>query len=584
MPRSQRTNLVKTAVNETSLGEFKSKVGGAVAMPFVQPQKSAGQALAEGVGMVAKAAATVGQVKVDESNKRIAIEQRNKGMMRGREAANGYISESRELLKTGEITLEKVDGKQSVNEWFAIKMGAFNDELGQTDNVNTSYLSGAFQSIGNSLASEQATNDKLVAERALEAQVTTTRGAMLEQFQAGIDGATIYDELQTTGALNLTNAEYGKMYISTMEAYIERQHLDTPGYDAQADIDKYMKITTKKGAIDFATHPTYGATIRKLESRIATTNKARVNAADDATKEKFTNWTNQSLLTLSGKPTFEELNQINMQLEGYQDAGVASSKYAMVVNGLSTHLDRTGFGKASNPEVFNVFKQQALEGELNQELFQFNKNQITRGDFTDILGMQAKYARDASDDTQKTYVAHAKLARNAGLSLIVEGAEGGIFRGTSSAKTMGFAYNSQYTEWVEGYKAENEGQWPAGTVANAKALEIATGIINREKAFKVGESAKTTAALDATASPEELAKTKADRTQTKEEESKTYKQKPVKVSDLEPSTWQPGAEKVENFEYLRPFFDNNDGAGIMKLIEGGIITKENAQKMKKHFK
>ena len=46
MPREQRTSLNKTAVNEVPLGEFKSGVAGTIAMPVVQPKKSAGQALA----------------------------------------------------------------------------------------------------------------------------------------------------------------------------------------------------------------------------------------------------------------------------------------------------------------------------------------------------------------------------------------------------------------------------------------------------------------------------------------------------------------------------------------------------------
>ena len=111
MPREQRTNLKKTEVEKTELGIFASKPSGAVEMPLVQAVKSKGQALAEGVGLVAKGAAKIfGD---------IAEERKDKEALRNKltqELAGNHQGDMAGIVAAEKISNLVVDGKPATSK------------------------------------------------------------------------------------------------------------------------------------------------------------------------------------------------------------------------------------------------------------------------------------------------------------------------------------------------------------------------------------------------------------------------------------------------------------------------------------
>jgi hypothetical protein len=575
MPREQRTSLNKTAVNEVPLGEFKSGVAGTVSMPVVQPKKSAGQALAEGLGVAAKGLATIGQTKIEENNKRNNISQSAKGTLAGRTEAYRLIAEA----KKNEISLEML------GETYAKGIGAANDSLGSADNINPAYFSSYMGILGNTLANEQAGNEKLLLAKQTALDEKEMSAELAAQFDSGMDGATMYENLRNSH-LHMTNADFGKFYIANIAAIIKEKHQSVPGFDAAKAIKHTLKIITQKDSVNFATHRDYGKTIDTLEKGIETLNSARATEAKRVETTKLNNWTNSSVLALMDKPTPETISRIYTELQHAATTGVSTEKFSKVQAALDAVLDLEGFGSVSNPETKTLWLSLAQQGNLNMDILSYaaNKQQLTREDYFKVLQAQAKYDADYMDDTKKGYIEESKIARNAGLSLIVDGAAGNLFRGSTNAKTMGAAYQAQYGAWLAQYKADNSNNYPTSTESHAKAIELATTLISREEAFKAKELAQQAAVAKSQMDTKELQQVTQDEAARKADAGKTYTPKKATVEDLTKPLWAEGAATIENFEYLKPFFEESNGTKIKELIDNGIISRENAQQMKRAFR
>jgi len=517
MPREQRTNLKKTAGTEVPLGEFKSGVSGSVEMPVVSPVKSTGQALAEGLGLAAKGLATIGQSKIEASDKRKAISQRAKGTLAGRTEAYRLIAEAKE----NEVALD------ALGENYAKGIGNANATLGQADNINPDYFSSYMTTLGNVLASEQAGNEKILLAKQVEQDAEEMNAQILQDFETGTDGTISYTNLQDSH-LNMTNAEYGKFYVSRVAAIIKQKHQDDPTYDTEAAINKHLAITTKDG-VKFAEHPVYGKMIDTLETSISTTNKARLTAADDAERDRINNWTNESVLLLTlGNPTPKQIAAISEDLQAATTEGVATEKFSKVANALSVYMDRGGFGKNSDPAILNVFKRQASQGNLNQELLNYNKHKINRDDFLSVLSIQSKYDNDYRDETKRQAIEGLNKARAAGKSLVADINQFGMIMGDQKAKARVFEYEQQFELYVQSYMDSNNNERPPGDVAFKKAQEIAAGILGKQQ-----------------------------------------------ISEAAPN--------INNYTIISPFLTADDMTGLKQAIEEGKFTKEEAAAAYKHF-
>lgn len=518
MPREQRTNLKKTAGTEVPLGEFKSGVSGSVEMPVVSPVKSTGQALAEGLGLAAKGLATIGQSKIEASDKRKAISQRAKGTLAGRTEAYRLIAEAKE----NEVALD------ALGENYAKGIGNANATLGQADNINPDYFSSYMTTLGNVLASEQAGNEKILLAKQVEQDAEEMNAQILQDFETGTDGTISYTNLQDSH-LNMTNAEYGKFYVSRVAAIIKQKHQDDPTYDTEAAINKHLAITTKDG-VKFAEHPVYGKMIDTLETSISTTNKARLTAADDAERDRINNWTNESVLLLSlGNPTPGQIAAISEELQAATTEGVATEKFSKVANALSVYMDRGGFGKNSDPATLNAFRRQALQGNLNQELLNYNKHKINRKDYSSVLSIQTTYDNDYKDATKRQAIEGVNAARKSGRGLVANINQFGMIMGDQKAKARVFEYDQQFEFYLQSYMANNNNERPPADVVFKKAQEIATGILGKQK-----------------------------------------------TSETTPN--------INNFTIISPFVKADDTAGLKKGIEEGLFTKEEATAVYNYFK
>jgi len=567
MPREQRVELNKGSPIEVEAGTFKSKPSGSVSMPYVAPKKSPGQALAEGVGMAAKALAKIGQASADEKGKRHSISQRNKGILAGRTKAGVLIDSAKTLLREGKITLDKdpeQKNKLSIGEWYALEIGKANDKLGEADGIHSSYLEGFLSTLGYNLSGAQASNEKLISDKKDEQALIETKAGMLQQYEQGIDGATIYDELQQTSALNMTKSQYGKLYVSTFAAVIKQKAQDNPLYDGFAAIKRTLSIITKKDGIDFATHPEYGPMIDTLVSSLTTLNKARATAADDAKTEVENNWVNSSVWALVvGNPTLEQISTIKGELESMTETGIGTEKFSKVAIALDAVLDRQGFASVSNPEAFYALTAAAKKGNLNHSMLQLNKSAISRKDYLSILKDQAKYEADFADETKKALIVGVNNARRAGKGRVATLNSQGLVVTIGKDKggnIRAFQFEQQYDDWIESYMVRNKNERPTSNVAYKKASEIANSVNSQWSA-----SQKKPAPKEVVVDPN-IGMTTADG---------------KKVTGKK---WAPEAAAVQNFEFLKPLIENSDELKIKELIGDGIISLENAAELYKLYK
>lgn len=473
MPRAQRTQLKKTEVLETPTGAFESKPVGTVDMPFVVPQKTLGQSLAEGLGVATKGAAAILQEDIDEKSRVTAIRQKAYGMTDAKEKALAIIDRKpKDISNATELfDFYKTEWNKSVKE------------LSEADEVHSSYLE-AFNTVGLRYLADD--HEKLLeVERDNKVLKSNQAAATLiseSLADPSITGSALYEDIKQYYTGSLKNLkEIGEHYVSHVTAIIKQNAQDNPAFDWDTAIKEKLEITTKDG-IDFAKHPVYGKSIDTLRTSLTTLNKSRVKAAEDAQKEQDTLFVNENmhLLTL-GKPTAAEVATLSTAL---QDPNIqkrlGTERYSKLINTLDSYLDQRGFGSVSRPDVYNAFLVSAKKGELDTALLAFNKSQLTQADYLRVLGEASKYDIAFSDNKQKQNVTDTNRALRKGTSLVAQvNADGVIVNigGDTGGPMRALELDERFTAWRANYVEENNGNWPTYDLAYAEVKKIAADIL-----------------------------------------------------------------------------------------------------------
>jgi hypothetical protein len=289
MPREQRTSLNKSPVTEVALGTLTSGVDQTVNMPIVQPVKSAGQSLAEGLGVAAKGAAKIYQVKVDEKNKSEAARTKlehelsgnNQGDLRGREAADA-------------VSNLMIDGKPATNQQ---KHEAVMQTIGSlkfTDDMSADFYRAYYKAVVRPLdALEKSWRTKSIAD-AKTAQVEANDKLALGNIYDGtMTGNQIIDIMRTSDAY--TNAELLTKYVDMVVSngkMLQNLAIEDPSlhtFDKDAYFAKYLHIkvgeNTPGGALDLRSNPSTGDKIRAFKTYLTSDNNKAFTANTQAYKE-----------------------------------------------------------------------------------------------------------------------------------------------------------------------------------------------------------------------------------------------------------------------------------------------------------
>lgn len=265
MPRQQAVRIDKVPQVQVERGSIGVGQTQTVNMPIVKPEVSDSAKLAEAFGMAVKATGTVVQNKNQIEDKKWSVEQG----VEGTTAAVDYVEELK--LEADKLPLEQ--RTQFMRDGLHRQM----DTLRQND-VSSTYLSSYMNAFVNKASAYEANVREQEATIRTNEKATKLTTHLQSQWEDGeLTQWTGVEDIMTMMDVNRQVA--GKMYVEQVSAFILEKVQTTPGYNAKADIDNLLKVTTKDG-INYATHTVYGPMIDKLEGAVATAQKATKDAAE----------------------------------------------------------------------------------------------------------------------------------------------------------------------------------------------------------------------------------------------------------------------------------------------------------------
>jgi hypothetical protein len=443
MPREQRTNLVKGAAIEVGAGTFQSKPSGSVAMPFVSPKKSPGQALAEGIGLAAKGLAKIGQSRADEKGKQAAIKQRYAGMSAAKVEASKILKD----LKDKKTPLSEYATKLS------LALGGANDKLGEESDVSASYLEGYLGTLGKYLGKKQDDVQASIDADVLEVDYKNARQGMKEDvFVNGVSGVDALKSIQA--ALNLGNDDAAKWYISNMSALINQMSDEDINFDGQGAVDKYLKLTPEKGIV-FADHPTYRALIETLEAELLAGKGSALKQQNLYAKQITKDVTSKAMsliLKVGAGPA--ELLEAEALVKA--NAKYMSGRELGTFVKLMRDLKQNGFAATSDPAVLFRAKQAAARGDSSFDQILALHPNLTSDDIGKVF--QVKLDRDKTEESKKGSIFNTNVSRlisNSEKILNVMSGPDKFLDPVSGANRVQM-FGDDFMLAVENYKVEND--------------------------------------------------------------------------------------------------------------------------------
>ena len=389
MPREQRTATRKTAVNTTPAGQFKSGIVQSVQYQAVASEKSSGQKLAEGVGLVAKVAQVYGQSEIEKADKRTQIEQRAKGNFEGKEAAR-------------EIYLDILDKKIPLEErgqYYFDAITARNKGLGD---VHSSYLESYMGALGSRTGMYQDINDEDIMTRKKQESLRYFRDLFSDESQLGTSPHDLLQLIRDSDQLGLSYNESAKFYVSEVAAMIKQNFQEDPNYNWKADVDSKLLIKSADGTVDFGKHPVYGKVIDELQSTLRTQARSNYtnNKATLVAKKRETQSTVLEM-SLNFKSPGETLTYLQNNSEGFTVA-----EYNAEVAALTKFMG-TSFNKVNNPDLVYDLKNSIIDGTFNRENLFEAKRELSESDYTAVLKAKSSFDKaiksESVSQAQKYY-------------------------------------------------------------------------------------------------------------------------------------------------------------------------------------
>jgi hypothetical protein len=478
MPREQRVQLKKAAVEETPLGTIESKPMGRVDMPFVSPEKSLGQSLAEGLGVAAKGAASIIQQGIDEDAKVETVTQKFSGISAGKREAIRILDNLPDKVRTAPQMYEYLS-----TEWNS-SVARLRDE---NKSIHSSFLD-AFNTTGmNRLAAKHEEILQLEEANKVYAVSQKAKDAISERiFLPNVDGKKLYSDFKTYYKGKKNNADIGKEYVTQTAAIIKQYAEDHPEYDWQTAIDNILEITTDDG-VELATNKEYGKVIDTLISSLTTLTSARATADEKANTKASDDLTKKALI-LGSDPNTNPKDLVNLR------ESILNNQDIMAVGDLQTSLEvldgalsTSGFATNTDNNVALSVSIKLNEGTLTADYLTEVKRGMTQADW-----LAAHKQLGAYNESVQTG-ANQALATNMAQQLAnLKQQVGRVDRFGSFLEKLGpdkvTLANQLWSEWAMAYRVENpENPFPSISDQTAAATRIKSQV---EEAFKTAEERK----------------------------------------------------------------------------------------------
>ena len=498
MPREQRTGKNQVAAVSTDLGTFDYKAVKTVNMPTVTPQKSMGQALAEGIGLAAKGALVIGEKEADERSRQRSIIQNATGQWEAGQYSAKIIDEAKTKLQNGDIVLiKKNETDVTVGEYFATALKGANDNFKQQDSVSSAYLDGYLKTLGKDFGAAMDVYEQNIAANRLmqdnEISGTYIKNAIID----GKDAATLQSEIKISRP-GISNKDLGDLYVSRVSSYIKEQAQINPNFDWQTHIDKYLKIKTKDG-INYADHPTYGAEIDKLETSLTTLATSRATAADKARKKASADIAKKAF-TLTSEPTTtpETISEFYLDLLDAEPT-MEKEDYRQALEAVRDRIDTAGFAPVSDTERVISLKQSIQKNTLTIDDLRANKAFLTQEDYLKLSADVIKIKEDYDNGLIQTQINTLNDVETDLTRTVAAINKDGFFQDSVTGPQRVTAARRALNSYVEDYRRDNDGDYPPTKELYAEADRIAQSVIAKyptQEELRLKQKAEDKAAAD----------------------------------------------------------------------------------------
>ena len=453
MPREQRVALKKTAVEKRELGDLTYKPSGTVALPTVTPEKSMGQSLAEGIGLAAKGLTVFAEGKSKERRKMEAIRQEGLGASDAGQFAAEKIKEAnnlplREVLPDGTT-------KNPRREFLMKSLTEYNESMKVNKEIHPSYYEKALRKASSIFEANAQAWDKKIIEDSLGQARNKLRNVLIMDLESGGSTHELLRKARDSQRFD-TRAESTKFALTTIAATIEEniQNDKLGTYDAQADIDKYLKIKSEDGVVDFATDPKYKEIIDNLESDVKAHAAALLQKSKDYAKAKKDEITGQAMqLVLQDGADFDDLRQAEKLLE--TNAKLFSGKERGTTIKLLRELVQGGYAPVTDPNAFAEARVAANNGTLTLDGMTQYRGTLTADDAKVVVGEIIGYQNLTKTAEGAAYQQNvAKFDRGASQLLNKQDAIGRLLDPQNGPKRVQ-AFQDEFYDLIAAYKAGN---------------------------------------------------------------------------------------------------------------------------------
>ena len=451
--REQIQRLNKTPGTEVSQGVLSSGVTQTPSMPFVQQQKTKGQRLAETFGVFTEGVTKITGAVVQDINAKEQAYQAIEGNADGVKYSQEVIDQAREL------PLEQ----QSA--FIRNRMETRLDEMRKID-VSQSYLKSYMSSFMNGAGNFDADVNKQVWQNKKAETLTKTVSLVQQSRLAGESHSQIMNNIMN--ANDIDRATAGELYTNSMAMFIKEQAQNDPSYDWQGAIDTHLKVTSEDGAVNYATHPTYGKIIDNLESSLTTLKEARTTAADKAKKAKSLELTNKMVsMSFNADTTAEDLAQAKIDLINNPQMFTSATQYKTALDAVDDALDNKGYSATNNTELKVGLKSMATLGLVDFEQLRLNKNNLTKEEYNEVANAIITYQSSVKGTTDEIVAKGISNLRYNGGKLVAP-----MFDLDGSGAENINQFYTEFDTWLASYVQENEGKRPSMKEATEKQKEI----------------------------------------------------------------------------------------------------------------
>ena len=404
MPREQRTATRKTAVNTTPLGQFKSGIVQSVQYQAVAPEKSSGQKLAEGVGLVAKVATKLTTDYATQENKERTLMEsiRQEGL--GRQYAGNELSRIREEASQIPTKQRRAFLEQEFNK--------VNQGLQKNEALDSTYYGTVIRKLSGSLEDLATSWDTEILAGQQQENVRLLGGTLSDDFNEGVDMHALLEKGYNSGRFK--SRSDSSIYVFSQVASIIEQRIDADKdgtYNVAEDVKKYLSIKSADGIVDFEKTPKYKVIIDKLEAKQVAHTTSLIKKQKDYSAKVGNEAMVEALQLVLGEGAGADETQLAEQLlEDNRKHITAKQRGALVKQFRS--LTQTGFQEVSDADAFLDARASASNGDLSSVDILKLSTSLTKEDVVKVQTLALAYTRNKTSAQGSTYINNVSRIRS----------------------------------------------------------------------------------------------------------------------------------------------------------------------------